>query len=495
MPPNEAPPPGMAGSAAKPISNAELKRELGNRPTLEPQAPSKPLDPSIFTEEKTDTMRMGDEKGPYTERLLPDFKQKAQELLKKKEESQRQERRPKAEPVVEEKKPEETAEKPKVEAKTETAATPATPTVVDEEVPEDQRRVLPHDKPDTAKRIKHFLREIAKRDEALAAKAKEVEEARKTAAPPEEITKLREQQAKLAEDLARYRRRYDWDSDPETVARYDEPRKQSETLIEGILQRHGGEAVVKAVKDAGGFAEFSRSGKVFEYQVPDPENEGQTKLARVTAQQLAKQWLDAIPIADAEAIRSAVGKQRLLSEERQAAMQKAIEDFKSHEEKIRGQTEQQAKAAQESAKKAEEEFEAAIKPIGEADWIKDRVIPEGATPEQRKEIEEWNKFNAQMRSDLRKHPKDAKEYADMKVAAVESHHLRRLNGTLEAKVKELEAQLKKQKEATRTTGKGGSLLVKGGVTPRPEDDKSDPTDVKSALRRAFAARGTGNLDE
>lgn len=363
-----------------------------------------------------------------------------------------------------------------------------------DDVPDDQRRVLPHDKPDTAKRIKAILAERdAARQEAATAKA-EYEAAKKApSTPPEELQKLKTDHETAQAELLRLRRLHEIKNDPEFNAKYDEPVKQVDAAIKDTLKKYGfADGTLKAIEDEGGFAAFSRSGKTYNVQEQDPENPGQMRAVAKTAAQLSREWLNGMNIADAEAIKSSLGKQQLLQSEKAAAIQKAQDEAKGYFE---NQTKAQRDAAalqQESTQKVTREYdEWAKKAEVETDFLKDRVVSETASEAEKSAAAEHNEFNKQLRASLRKHPTTALEYGQLKLEAAESHHLRRAIGERDARIAELESQVKNSKAALRTTPRGGSLLKNDAPPDKAAGaiDPKDPTNFKAGLRRRVLAGG------
>jgi hypothetical protein len=464
-------PPSSVASAAKPLSAAELSAELTPKSPPVPQ-----MKPPVIPEAK--------KRGPSPDR--PDYKQALKDRVMNKQD----EEQPPA-------KPEPKKEAPKVEKKPVVSSDDAPPPVkaeaTPETVPDEHKRVLPHDKPDTARRIKAILAERdAAKAEAAAAKA-EYEAAKKApSTPPEELTKLRQEYEATQADLMRYRRLHDIENDKEFAAKYREPVKQVEAAVEGSLKKNGfSEPVLDVIRKEGGFAEFSRSNKTFQVNEADPDNEGQTRPVYRTAAELARNWLNALPAADAELIRASIGKQQLLREEEKNAIAQAQSEAKTYFE---GQTAAQraaSEAAQQQQQATMKEYQEWLKSTEEkTEWLKDRPLPENATPEQKAEVDNYNEFTRQMRDRLKKDPTNAKEYGELKLEAAESHHLRRTLGEYEAKVAALEAQLAKSKNALRTTSKGGSIL-KSDAAPKDKKgiDQNDPTNYRLGLRaRVLAGR-------
>jgi hypothetical protein len=459
--PNETPAapaaPASVAPVAKPLSAAELQREISSPPPAE-RAPA-----AEAPKEKLRAPELPSIKEDKASPPRPDFKSALKDKVMKKEE---------AAPV---------AEAPKAEKKPAISADDAPPAlkseVTDAVVPDEHKRVLPHDKPDTAKRIKAILAERdAAKQEAAAAKA-EYEAAKKApSTPPEELLALKKEHETAQSELLRLRRLHEIHNDPEFATKYREPVKLAEKSIEDTLKRNGlTDPVLKVIQDEGGFSAFSRSKKTF--TVNEPNEDGEMKPVSRTAGELARNWLNSLPVADAEHIRASLGKQTLLQDEEKNAIAQAQTEAKTYFE---GQTKAQREAAMqaEAARNATlKEYQDWLKATEEStDWLKDRTLPDNATAEQKADIERHNEFNKQLRDRLRKDPANAKEYGELKLEAAEAHHLRRTLGDKDARIAELEAQLSRAKGAMRTTPKGGSLLKDGGAPAKKDDvDPSNPT--------------------
>lgn len=485
-------PPGAAASAAKPISPAELSRELSapKAPSALPPGQQPPVAPPV-AEQKPSPAR-------------PDFKSALRDRVKGTESKpdpakenvalkpvdapppEPQKKVVSFEAAVKKKEAEAKAAKETVSA--DDAPPPAKPaaTPTPEEVPEDQRRVMPHDKPDTARRIKAILAERDAAKAAVDAAKKELEDAKKAGASSEDIKALKEEHEKLKADALRLRRLHDLKSDTEFNEKYDAPVKQVDAAITDTLKRYNfGEATLKAIESEGGFAAFSRSQKQFSITEPDPENPGETRKVLKTAAQLSREWLSGMDVADSEAIKASLGKQQLLQSEKAAAIEKAQAEAREYFE---GQTKaqrEQAEATKAAQEKTMKEYTAwRDKTLAETEFLRDREIPVDATPEQKASIEDYNKFTAQLRDRLAKDPTTATEYGQLKLEAAESHHLRRTLGERDAEIAALREQLKQKSAAMRTTPKAGSLLKGDGAPPAPKQDLSNPmSSFKDNLRR------------
>ncbi len=497
--PPQASPPSQAGSSAKPITPEQLNQELAgsSRPSLDPQPPAPEVPKTVFKEPREDTLRIGDDKGRLMERSLDGFGEKAREMMKKKQEAPATEKESDPEKVIEVKakappKSDDKKAAPAVEKKEETPKK-----TEEEDVPEDQRKVLAHDKPETAKRIKHFLREIAKKDEAVAEARRELEEARKkpaTAVNAEEYAELKKKFEEATQTAQILRRRVEIENDPDFKAKYVEPISRAEKSIADTLGKFVNQATMKAIADAGGFGPFSRSTQQFTVTEVDPGTGENVQVTR-SAAELARSWMQAIPLDDAEFIKTAMGQQRLLSEEARVAKEKEAANFKEHYEKQEAAQRAAVEGRQAAERKAAEEYSNWLaETTSKTDWLKDVEIPANATPEQRQQIEETNEFNKQLRDGLGKHPSTPLEYGQMKLEAAEAHHLRRTVGALESEVAALKEQLSKAKGAMKTTGKGGSLLTSAGKSTK-EPEPSDPTDFRSGLRARATALQSGTTED
>lgn len=471
-----APPPPSAISTAKPLTQQELSQEH------QPKAPPTPtMRPPVLPE-----AREQKESPPR-----PDFK----EALKKRVlEAKPEEVKPTPpEKQAEPQKQQEPAKQPV----SKDDAPPAKVAPVPDEVPEDQRRVLPHDKPDTAKRIKAILAERdAARQEAAAAKT-EYEAAKKApATPPEELLRLKQEHEAAQGELLRLRRLHEIHNDPEFATKYREPVKQAEKSIEETLKRNGlTEPVLKVIQDAGGFSSFSRSTKTFTVNEPDPENEGQMKPVSRTAGELARSWLASLPVADAEMIRASLGKQALLQDEEKNAIAQAQAEAKGYFENQTKAQREAAEAANRTQQQTMAEYKAWLKSTDESvEWLKDRSLPDNATPEQKAEVQRYNEFNKQLRDKLRKDPTNAKEYGELKLEAAEAHHLRRTLGDKDAEIAALKEQLSRAKGAMRTTPKAGSIL-KGDGKPEKKDADVDSRDPMKSLKERLRSRLVNQQEE
>lgn len=477
----EAPPapPSTVKSAAIPISMADLKQELARSAPAAAPAPvnNGPTEAAPVPVEHNNLK-------PSSIREKMDAAMAAKRAA------------PKEEPA-----PKEIAPAPKTEAKP--AAKTEVKAETENEVPEEHRRVLPHDKPDTAKRIKAILAErdaerqakAALQSERDTAKA-ELEAAKKAGASSEEVAKLKEEYQKTQDDLLRYRRLHEIENDTEFKTKYREPVTQAEKVIEEKFKTHGfTEKTLETIKAEGGFAAFSRSRRAFPVVLDDKDNPGEKKTVYYTGAELFRSWTSAFPMADEEAVKAAINKQESLRGEEAEAKTKAQSEARAYfENQTKSQRESQEQSAAQQKKLSEEYENWAKETETKTDWLKDRELPADADEATKKEVTERNEFYKQLRDGLKKHPATPQEYGQLKLDAAEAHHLRRTLGDKDSRIAELEAELKKTRSATRTTAKAGSLLTGNNKAPEQEVERKSPTDWKSALDAKMKA-GQGSIED
>ena len=484
--PPDAAPPSSTRPAVTPLTKEQMSAELGKN--LRVPGADKPIqrqepkaEPQADHEKPREYTPKNEQKAPIGK--LPDLKTALRESMDKKAQ------------------PEAKAELVKKEVVSVDDAPPPVKPKADEEVPEDQRQVLPHDKPETARRMKAILADKAKAVAEKAELAKELEVARKavtnnpTQANLDEFTKLKEEHAKASDELLKFRRRYEVDNDETFKKQYDEPVAHAENAIETTLKKYQlGEGTLKAIKDEGGFAAFSRSTKTF----PVQQNvDGEMRTVNITAGELARNWLNSIPVADAEFIKQSVGKQQMLTEEKKTAVTRAVDESKQFFEQRQAETKKQQDAAKASEVELSKKYQDWYKTTTEStEWLKDKEIPETATEAQKKQIAEGNAFNKQLRDGLNNHPKTSEEYYALRIEAAESHHLRREMGSKDERIKSLEAELTRVKGGTRTTPKAGSLLTEAHKPEaKIEIDMSNPVESMKKGLRAAMAKKSGSIED
>ncbi len=365
----------------------------------------------------------------------------------------------------------------------------------EDDVSDDELKVLPHDKPKTAKRIQALLKkidavsateattktELAARDAKLAELEKKLGEV-KTLDPSTE-EKIKKQQ----DELAMFRRRYDLDKDPELKTKYDDRIAAAETQIPKIFEKNGAtKQLLELIAEEGGWTKFSTSQRL-------------VKLAddsMITSAEFADKIVQSLPFQDRKAIDAITVEQIQLKREKDRFVEQEVKTandyFKKRDEEASRQTEVQQK----NIKDAEQVISNWQKEFGEkTPWMKPREIPANASAEDKAAIEEDNKFTAQLQGVVKKalNAKDLPSILEVIQESVSYHNERRENAKLLAKSQKLEAALKaKDEELTRiknagkTTSKAGS--VSGGGTSAASAAPAKPR----SLEEAFDAIASGS---
>lgn len=319
-------------------------------------------------------------------------------------------------------------------------------------------------------------KEVAARD----AKIKELE-SRKPEGVPDDV------KAQL-DELAMFRRQYQLENSPEIKAQFDAIVEQGEKFIGETLKGYGiAESTVKMIEGEGGFAAFSRSQKTTRIKDENGET-GEVK----TYAEIAKDWLNGMNVADAEAIRAKLGEQRNTLDAKKRLIEsekaKSTEYFKTREQEYQSSV----KAQQEAALKQREQIDNFIKKATtETPWMRDKEIPATATPEQRKEIEAENKTASDLRNILTAtlNVKTMEELLDAALDSVAYHKTRLDLARANKRIKELEAKESKRKAASATTVKQGSIA--SPPAPKTRKQENNSLDAADAFEQALERKARG----
>lgn len=392
------------------------------------------------------------------------------------------------------------AEPKKEEKKEDKKEEPAKETAKEDEVPEDELTVLPHDKPKTAKRIQALLKKIdAINSESVKTKAEVTEKANKLAELEKKLNEVKtvdprtdEAIKKQLDELAMYRRRYDLEKDPEINTKFNTRIEQSEnSIISSLKARNAGEGLLALIKSEGGWLNFSNSAK-------------QITLADgtvATQAEISERILQALPLGERKAIEAAMVDQINTKRDKDSFFEKeqktATEYFKNLEEQQKKQAEAQQGQVQEITKK----IDGWLKETAEKnEWLKEKPIPEKATPEQKAAIESDNKYTRQLNSLLKKslQTKDVDESLELVLDSVRYYQERREktrladeNAKLKADLEKAQSEINKIRSASRSTPKVGS--INSGGTSSVSTSSKKP----ASLEEAFNAieQGQGVSDE
>lgn len=362
-----------------------------------------------------------------------------------------------------------------------------------EEVPEEELKVLPHDKPKTAKRIQALLKkievtnsEVAKTKSEVLEKANKLAELEKKLGEVKTVDPTTDEKVKTQlDELAMLRRRYELDNDPEVKTKFDSKIESSEASINDLLvKRNAGKALLDIIKEEGGWNKFSNSTR----QIPVSDGEGGVKY--VPGSEVADQILQALPLGERKAIESAMMEQvqtkrdrdRFLKEEQQ----KATEFFTKREQAAKKQTEEQEKQVAEARKSIDAYIEKQMK----EEWLADKPVPETATAQEKAALQEHNKYNAQLRGVFKKAvgTKDLDGLLEIITDSVryfderrKVENLAKENAALKAEIKAKQGELDKVKVAGRSVPRGGSIS-----TPPSERDgerSKVPNSLEETLER------------
>jgi hypothetical protein len=362
----------------------------------------------------------------------------------------------------------------------------------DQDVPDDELKVLPHDKPKTAKRIQALLKRIdGVSSEAAKTKAEVLEKAAKLTELEKKLAEVQssdpatnEKVKAQLDELSMFRRRYELDNDPEIKTKFDKRVEQAETSInEVLIKRNAGKALLDIIKEEGGWNKFSNSTR----QIPISDGEGGVMYS--PGAEIADQILQALPLGERKAIESAMleqvqtnrEKDRFLKEEQE----KANKYFAERENISKKQAEENEKQMQEARKSIDAYVEKQMK----EEWIADKQIPDGATAQEKAAILEHNKYNAQLRGVLKKAvaTKDLNGLLEIITDSVryfderrKTDNLSKENATLKAELKAKQAEIDKVKGAGRSVPRTGSI---SSPMSQERDSSKAPQTLEETLER------------
>lgn len=400
----------------------------------------------------------------------PEKKEEASELSKKLDTAQEKKDETKEEEVSREallKATEEKKEEKKAEVKE---------VKTEDDVPEEELKVLPTDKPKTAKRIQSLLRRIETVNAESATTKKELtEKAAKLADLEKKLSEVKtvdpatdEKIKGQLDELQMYRRRYELDKDPEVKTKFDSRAEAAEAAITATLTRaRAGKPLLDLIAAEGGWAKFADS------MTPVAISDGEGGTKEVPAATLADQILQRLPLGERKAVEAAMmeqiqvkrDKERFYKEEQD----KAVQYFKNRDELTVKQQQEQQKQI-DDAKKLIDDYTAKTL---QSDWLKDKEIPANATPSEKAAAEEHNKYNNQLRALYKKHvsAKGLPELLDMVVDSVRYYDERRTTQNLRKEVERLTKEVQaKQLEINKFKGGARSVPKTGSISVAPTQE-------------------------
>ncbi len=363
----------------------------------------------------------------------------------------------------------------------------------DEAIAEDELKVLPHDKPRTAKRIDALLGKI-KQVSGVEAETKKQLDAKenKLKELEAELNKVKsidpttnEEIKKQLDELKMYRRRYSLENDPEFKAKFDDRISKAETPIFDILKRAGLEdPMLKIINEAGGWTAFASSTKKMKLA------NGQS----MSGSEIVEAVMNELPIGDRKAVEAAM----LEKIQTQREKDRYVEEESKNASKYFEEQSKKEKEASEASRRQTDEMTQNITKwhegvIKDSDFLKDHPIPSDATKEKKEEIERNNKYNSQLRG-LLNHSLNAKDlptmlsvvldsvkyYDERRRTAALSDENARLRKELETRTSEVE----KVKTSSRSTPKSGSIA--GGGASEQVKEPAKPKSLEDALDRIAA---------
>lgn len=362
----------------------------------------------------------------------------------------------------------------------------------EDEVPEDELKVLPHDKPKTAKRIQALLKRIdSVTEEATKTKAEAAEKASKLADLEKKLGEVKsidpateEKVQKQLDELSMLRRRYELDNDPEVKTKFDQRMDSAEASIVDVLtKRNAGKALIELIKEEGGFNKFANSTR----QLPISDGEGGLKY--LPASDVADQILQALPLGERKAIEAAMVEQVQTKRDRdrffKEQQETASKYFKEREESNKKQHEEGEKQIAAARKTIDEYVERQMK----EPWLADKEVAANATAAEKAQIEEYNKYNKQLRGLFKKAvgTKDLDGLLEMITDSVRYFDERRRTESLNKENERLKADLKaKQGEIDKIKAGGRSVPRNGSISTAPtaqDDERKAPASLEETLER------------
>lgn len=370
-----------------------------------------------------------------------------------------------------------------------------------DEISEEDLKVLPTDKPKTAKRIHTLLKKIdAVTSEVTKTKQEAQEKATKLAELEKKLSetktvdpKVEEERQKQLDELAMYRRRYELDRDPELKSKFDSRITQAEESIMTTLKgNRAPEWLTKAIETAGGWNSFAASSKTFSLQ-------GEDGVESVSAAELADRVLKALPVTERNLVQAAMMDQVQTSREKDRFLKeeqaKAKEYFAKREESEK-QSRLQSEKQVEEAKKVLSEWRSKV---DAEEWLKDKQVAANASDQEKEQAKEWNEYNKQIKKEVDKAlaASDINSLLEVVHNSARYHAERRNVGVLQKENEKLKAALaEKDKEITKiksagkTIPKSGSIAMPSSTTQK----ETKPVSLEDSFN-AIARKKMESLDE
>ena len=371
-----------------------------------------------------------------------------------------------------------------------------------DDVSEEELQVLPHDKPKTAKRISALLSKIKEVESRETETKKQADEkAKRLSELEQELSTVKSSNPATDEkikaqldELSMYRRRYQLDNDPELKEKFDTRIETQEfAIVDHLKKRGASDELVKLIQNEGGWARFASSNNTMSL----PDEDGGTR--QVSMAELADTIMNALPLGERKAIEAAMMDQLQTNSAKklhyEEQVKKANEYFSKRDEEAKKAAADQQRQI-EDAKKTVEKWQSEVE---QSEWLKDKQLPEKATPDQKQAVQEHNRYNSQLRSLLRKAISttdlngmleivhDSVRYYDERRNTVS---LKREVDTLRSELQAKQAELDKFKGASRSVPRAGSVSSNAAA---PSAAEKRPRSLEEAFERL--SRGEGINEE
>jgi len=365
----------------------------------------------------------------------------------------------------------------------------------EEEVAQEELQVLPHDKPKTAKRIQKLLSLVEEeRKVATTSKQEAADKAAKLAELEKKLGESKiqdpETQKKVDEqlnELSMYRRRYQLEQDPEVKAKFDTRIDSAESAIITTLKRRygtNGEAIADLIKNEGGWLKFTESSR------PVTMTDGK----QVPSSEFADLIMQALPLGERKAVEAAMIEQLSTAREKTRFFEEQQGQAKKFFEEQEAKTKQQAEQTRQQTEETKKSIEAWQKKlVDDNPWLRPVEAPVDATPEQKKDIEENNRYTQQLNQLLNKNlnARDIPTVLEVVKDSVAYWQERRLhakalaeNKALKQEVEALKEREKKFKTSARSTSTQGSIAQgSSAAAPAPKKQAKSLDEALALIER------------
>lgn len=344
-----------------------------------------------------------------------------------------------------------------------------------------------------------FLHAKAKEGDTLRAEVEDLRKKAQSASTGLDPKAFEEAQKKLADaekELLHFRRRYSLDNDKEIKAKYDDVITASETSILEKLKSAGvSEAAINAVKSHGGFENFSRSNTIFNVKSKDAD--GNEAVRQITAAELAKNWLDTMPIGDAKYVEAKMIESFNLRDAKKREVEKLTAEAESYFAEQRKAEEQRVKQSEgvlEQSKAAYNKW--ATEWTGKQQWLSEQPVNPGDSPEKQQAAKEHNSFVVKVKQlvNAASSLNSIEDYAALVEGAARSAYLSRELSRARAELEAAKANLEKMNKGMKSTQRGGTVVGKGLISEKEAKKEESGSALESFQRDLDKLRAGGSID-